>query len=102
VRDTVIKAYASQTDIAYTLLDQLNIQPTKPYLFSRNMLSNDANFCVYIYNNGVGYMSDTARIVLDCTSNRIVSASPDTNQNALKTAKAYIQQVFTIFLSKDQ
>ena len=62
VRDTVMAKTFSQTDVAQTLLNQLNLE-SSAFIWSRDMfnpMSNPGAF--YVYNDGVGFVNETSAI----------------------------------------
>lgn len=98
-RDTVINTYAGQTDIANTLLAQID-KPQKEFRFSKNILARDAKqFAFYFFNNGYGYVTPDEYIVYDHTAKRFVETM-GASADELDQTKAYQQIMFTDFNSK--
>lgn len=88
----VIDTYASQTDLAATLLAQLRL-PHDDFTFSRNMLCSDGpHFGYFTFNNGFGVVSDEGATVYDCTSRRVISA--DSIGWQLNAGKAILQTTY--------
>ncbi|MBN1599813.1 MAG: LTA synthase family protein [Bacteroidales bacterium] len=57
--DTIISTYCNQTDLAATLLPQLNINCDE-FIFSKNILAEFVpDKTVFAFNNGVGFVSDS-------------------------------------------
>jgi phosphoglycerol transferase MdoB-like AlkP superfamily enzyme len=97
--DTVINTYAGQTDIANTLLAQLD-KPRKEFRFSKNIMARDVKqFAFYFFNNGYGYVSPDEYIVFDHTARRFVETA-GASQEALERTKAYQQVMFSDFNAK--
>lgn len=95
--DTVIHSYGTQTDIANTIFGQLNFQD-KEYTFSNNMMSKNYNpFSVFIYNNGVGYLSSDKKIIYDNVGNYYITKEGATSEKELLLGKAYLQKLYTDF-----
>jgi phosphoglycerol transferase MdoB-like AlkP superfamily enzyme len=90
--DTTIRSFGNQTDLANTLLTQLNIGGPE-FLFSRNMLSQNANsFAMYIFNNGYGYVSPTNENIYDFDLQNYLKQDGD--ETELANGKVYMQKLF--------
>jgi phosphoglycerol transferase MdoB-like AlkP superfamily enzyme len=84
----------SQTDLAATLLSQLNIA-SMDFTFSKNLLNtNPQKFAVYAFNNGFGYVTPQAHYVYDFDLKNFIE---QTTQSDLDNARgrSYMQMVFT-------
>lgn len=96
-----ITKVGSQTDIAVTLLNQLNISDSS-YKWSKDMLNKNAkSFAFYTYDNGLGWVDDFNRYTMDnitkeLTSRRNYSKKTD---EQMMNGKAYMQLVFTEYLA---
>lgn len=98
INDTTITKYASQTDLAITLFNQLGIDGSN-YSYSKDIFSESTkSFATYYFNNGFGYVDDSTNIVYDLNSNEIMTLNGDSSK--LNIAKAYMQSIFTDFNSK--
>lgn len=96
-----ITKIGSQTDIAATLLHQLNIRENE-YEWSKNLLDEHSNdFAFYTYDNGLGWIDNKQQITMDNVTKVITSRSNiDSNENIrVNTAKAYLQKVFSRYLA---
>jgi len=94
--DTTIYTYGSQTDIPRTLLNQFDF-PAENYKFSKDILGEmSMSFAIYFFNNGFGYVSDSAYSVFDNTIMKTIDGSGNVSEKELESAKAYLQ-----YLSKD-
>jgi phosphoglycerol transferase MdoB-like AlkP superfamily enzyme len=95
-RDTVIHTIGGHTDIANTVLAQLNMYDSR-FGFSHNMLSPTYNpFAVFVFNNGFGFIQPDKLLVFDNTSKSVV-VNEASNDDDLKKAKAFIQTLYTDF-----
>lgn len=89
VRDTVISTIGSQTDVAATLLAQLDI-PHSPYKFSKNLLAeNVVPFAYYSTGSAAGVVTDEGVTVMDLKSRKILMG--DTLPQNEYLLKAYLQ-----------
>ena len=64
VRDTLITKFGDQTDLAATILGQLDLDYSE-FLFSKNLLANTQDFAFYNYANGFGFLMPGAYVVWD-------------------------------------
>jgi phosphoglycerol transferase MdoB-like AlkP superfamily enzyme len=92
--DTIIHTYGSQTDIANTLLGQLQKTDTS-FAFSKNLLApNIRPFAQYFFNDGYGYVAPGEYAVFDNTAKQFVIKQGITNQT-LEMTKAYQQMLYS-------
>lgn len=94
VRDTVITALGSQTDMIATVLAQLEMDYSG-YTYSRNLLADSlVPFVFYSYSNAAGVITDKGVNILDLQSQQFVrNDSVVENQELLK---AYLQTIGTL------
>jgi phosphoglycerol transferase MdoB-like AlkP superfamily enzyme len=98
--DTVISSYASQTDIPATLLNQLGL-PSGDFIFSRDILSDTyVNYALYTYNNGFGYVSDSAKFAHDNVSGQVVVFEGTARDEYIMRGRAFIQVSYEDFLGR--
>jgi phosphoglycerol transferase MdoB-like AlkP superfamily enzyme len=72
-----VSTYCSQTDLARTLLCQMNID-NKEYVFSRNLFADKKeSFSYYTYNDGVTFLNDSICSIFDNTSQRYIGGNTD-------------------------
>jgi phosphoglycerol transferase MdoB-like AlkP superfamily enzyme len=91
VSDTVITTVAGQTDIAYTILRQLGIH-SDAYRFSKDILGTPVRqFAFYNFNNGFGWVTDSARIAFDNVSLTVIYREDASNETMIDRGKAYLQ-----------
>jgi phosphoglycerol transferase MdoB-like AlkP superfamily enzyme len=88
-----IDTYASQIDIAATLLYQLNIDH-KDFVFSKNILNPASpHFGFFAFKDGFGMVSPENEYVFDNESNAVTTNTKQVNYNQ-KNAEAYLQKLF--------
>ena len=88
----VVDTYASQTDIAATLLTQMGIAHDD-YLFSRDIFDPRLpKFGYYVFNNGFGVIDTDGATVFDCTAGRAIS--PDSTDNHLRIGRTLLQTTY--------
>ncbi len=98
--DTVIHHVASQTDLPVTLLKQLQINPSRPYKYSRNILSPAFNgYALSVYNSGFIAITPETKVVYDYTDNKIKYNVGDLINETLQFGKAYLQISYDDFLN---
>ncbi|MEO5602436.1 MAG: sulfatase-like hydrolase/transferase [Cyclobacteriaceae bacterium] len=98
-RDTIIQTFANQTDIANTILGQLD-KPSPSFTFSKNILSPSAeSFAVYFFNDGYGFVTEDQYIIYDNTGKQFLrkdGASPED----LERSKSYQQILYSDYNHK--
>ncbi len=96
----VIHTYANHTDLANTLLAQLN-KPDNQFLFSKNIFAgNVQDFALYIFNDGYGYLTPNLYLVYDNTGKQIILSEGNVTEESTYRAKAYIQTLYSDYNSK--
>jgi phosphoglycerol transferase MdoB-like AlkP superfamily enzyme len=99
VTDTVVHTFGSQTDIAATLLHQLGLNADK-FRYSKDLLADSTKgFSFFAYNNGVGFLRDSATRVYNNTANEYITLQ-DSTQGKEPFGKAYLQVMWNDFLNK--
>lgn len=72
-----VESYASQSDLAATLLAQLGISHEE-FLFSRNIFHPETpQFGYWCFNDGFGVIDSAGETLYDCTAERLISEGPD-------------------------
>ncbi|WP_183558151.1 LTA synthase family protein [Mucilaginibacter sp. SP1R1] len=103
-RGKKINKLGGQTDIAATLLSQLNIPHTQ-FKWSKDLLNpNTADFAFFDWDNGFAFMLPQQTAAYDNSGRRIVYTS---NKNAdqkltdktLLYGKAFLQQIYTEYMA---
>lgn len=92
----------SQTDIAATLLSQLDI-PAKEFIWSKNLLNPYTKpFAFFSWDNGMGFIDNKQCVTFDNVGKQILynSGAADKVQTnkTLDQAKAYLQTVYHQFI----
>ncbi|MBN2487042.1 MAG: sulfatase-like hydrolase/transferase [Bacteroidales bacterium] len=94
-----VQKIASQTDIAATLLEQLEINPG-PYIFSRNVFGLEFRpEAMYAFNNGFGYLNDTLNFSYYQGSNQVEKVKGTINEETVMPAKLFFQAIYDNFLN---
>jgi phosphoglycerol transferase MdoB-like AlkP superfamily enzyme len=99
-----ISKLGGQTDIAATVLRQLNL-PHQQFAWSKDLLSPySKSFAFFDWDNGFGFMLPQQAVSFDNAGDRqIYKQDPADrsrlNDKALLYGKAYIQKVYTTFMS---
>ena len=91
VSDTVIDTYCTQSDVAYTILNQLGINNPN-YKFSQDFLSPRApGFGFYVFNNGFGYLKKDRFMVYDCSTGHLIMQEGNPDRDFIDQGKSYFQ-----------
>lgn len=95
----IVDKFSGQTDIANTLLAQLD-KPTPAFSFSKDILSpSSKSFATYFFNDGYGFVDPGQYIIYDNVGKQFLrseGASPE----SLERTKAYEQVLFTDYNNK--
>lgn len=98
-KDTVISTFASQTDIANTLLAQLD-SPKKEFAFSKDAFATDSeSFATYFFNDGYGFVREGTYIVYDNAGKQYMHKDFKDSVDFF-TAKAYQQILYSDYNKK--
>lgn len=101
-RGTRIDKYCTQTDLASTLLKQLNIN-NEHYKWSKNLLNPySKSFAYYAYDDGFGWISDSNYFAYLHSENRLLFYKFSSTEDSLKHlmfGKSYIQKLFDDYLN---
>jgi phosphoglycerol transferase MdoB-like AlkP superfamily enzyme len=95
--DTVISDYFSQSDLARTLLNQMDIDASA-YPLSKDIFKARHRFAFYEFNNGFGMMSDSAKFVFDNDLYKVILQQGNVTASFLMGGKAIQQKVYDVFL----
>ncbi|MDR0537260.1 MAG: sulfatase-like hydrolase/transferase [Tannerellaceae bacterium] len=90
-----IETVASQSDLAATLLSQLDI-PHDDFMFSKDILApRSTEFAFYTFSNGFGFIDSTGASAFDNDSERPVLNKPQTgSEERLNKGKALLQTLY--------
>lgn len=85
----VVDKTASQFDLAATLLNQMNIS-SKNFNFSKDILSSQHDFAYYVFNDGLGFVTDSTKLIWDHVGQKpIEPADSLTHQAAFSFFRIY-------------
>lgn len=102
VRDTVISTLASQTDLAATLLAQLQIN-ADDFKFSRNIMSaNYIPYSFFTFADGFGFQKPDKLLIYRTVTNTFDESDQQKDSLNEKQGKAYLQSLFMDFYSKNK
>jgi len=94
-KDTIINTIGGQTDIANTLLGQID-EPSSDFIFSKNLLGNNTkNFAMYIFNDGYGYVDPEKYIIYDNPGKLYLKEDGVNAEEDKYFAKAYLQKLYS-------
>jgi len=98
-RDTIVDKVASQTDLANTLLAQLQA-PSAAFTFSKDILSPSSQpFAAYFFNDGYGYVSSDTYIIFDNVGKQFLRKD-GAEEEDLDRSRSYEQILFTDYNNK--
>lgn len=99
-KNIINNSIGSQTDIAYTILQQMGLQSGQ-FKWSKNLLDTSAKqFAFYVFNDGFGIVTPNGAVTFDNVSKRIIYKDKHTAAEQLNMGKAYMQLSFNDFLLK--
>lgn len=86
----------AQTDLAATLMAQLNINPSD-FIFSRNLLDSlSGERAVYTFNNGVGIVDKAGTTIYDFTMGALIDSGTTAQDSArVVYGKAFVQRLMS-------
>ena len=97
VHDTVINNLASQTDLAATLLSQLQINPDD-FKFSKNILTtNYIPYSFFTFSGGFGFQKSGSLWIYNTITNSYTGSSQKPDSISEKQGKAYLQSLYMDF-----
>ena len=93
---------ASQTDLAATLLSQLQINPDD-FKFSKNILTtNYIPYSFFTFTGGFGFQKPDNLLIYSTVTNTYSESAQKTGSLNQKQGKAYLQSLFMDFFSKNK
>ena len=99
-QNIVVDKTVNQLDIAGTLMKQLHL-PASPFPFSKNVFdSTSKHWAFFTYNDGIGFVTDSSRLLFDNAGKRTVFEEGKTNKGQEQMAKALMQKVYNDFLKR--
>ena len=101
-RDTIIEDLASQTDLAATLLAQLDIN-AEEFIFSKNIISTDyVAYSFYTFNNGFGFQKPGKLLLYNTITNTYSGSDQSSDSTDARQGKAYLQYLYQDSHSKNK
>ena len=95
-----VDTLASQTDLAATLLGQLQMD-TGEFKWSNNIfMKNRKPFVYFAFNNGFGWMKPSGYLVHDNFGGNIIEKNGVVNDHEVVLGKSYLQASYTDFLNR--
>jgi phosphoglycerol transferase MdoB-like AlkP superfamily enzyme len=91
-QDTIIHTFASQTDIANTILGQVAESKTD-FEFSRDIFTGPPSFAIYLFQNGYGYIDGQSELIYDFDFNSYLKENG--NEQSTIRSKAFVQTLFS-------
>lgn len=89
-----IETYASQVDLAATLLAQLDL-PHNNFMFSKNIFNpSNPQFGWFTCPNFFGLITPTDTVVYDCDANQVVVGDAHRNSETIVKGKAFLQTLY--------
>jgi phosphoglycerol transferase MdoB-like AlkP superfamily enzyme len=102
VRDTIIENLASQTDLAATLLTQLQISSDE-FKFSKNILTSVyIPYSFFTFNDGFGFLKPANLLIYNTVTNSYSNSSAKSDSIGEKQGKAYLQSLYMDFYAKNK
>ena len=99
-RGHTIETYASQADLAVTLLKQLGVE-CDDFTFSRDILDEQApHFGFWSFNNGFGIINSNGHLRFNATNNSIIESSGEAIDSLLLGGKAMTQAIHQDLLKR--
>jgi len=99
-QNVVIGKTIDQLDMAGSLTQQLHFK-TDPFPFGKNVFdSTSKHWAFFTYNDGIGFVTDSSRLLFDNTGKRTVFEEGKTNKEHERIAKALMQKLYTDFLRR--
>jgi phosphoglycerol transferase MdoB-like AlkP superfamily enzyme len=99
-KDSVVHTLGNQSDIANTLLGQID-KPSPEFIFSKDLFGNKTrDFAMYIFNDGYGYLDNDRYIVFDNPGKQYLRQEGVNQEDDLNYAKAYVQKLYSDYNSK--
>lgn len=89
-----VSTFASQIDIAATLLHQLGI-PSKEFAFSKNILNpSSSHFGFFSFPNIFGFLTSDSQVVYDCDVDKSILSTGEHAPQNLEKGKAFLQKLY--------
>lgn len=93
--DMTISSHMAQTDLAATLLGQLEIGHDQ-FFFSRDISApGTSRFGYWAFKDGFGMIDENGVTIYDCSTEAVIRNEGDPDMHRLKYGKAILQKTFT-------
>jgi phosphoglycerol transferase MdoB-like AlkP superfamily enzyme len=102
VRDTVVHRIGSQTDLAPTLLDQLQLA-SDDYHWGRDLFAagkGGASFAWFAYLDGFGFVDQRGRLVYDAIGRRITQRAGAAGPPEARAGLSMLREAYQRYLDK--
>ena len=101
-KDTIIENLASQTDLAATLLAQLQIS-ADDFKFSKNIISSvNIAYSFFTFNNGFGFLKPGKFLLYNTITNTFSGSEQSPDSIDSRQGKAYLQYLYQDSHSKNK
>ncbi|MCD8555066.1 MAG: sulfatase-like hydrolase/transferase [Bacteroides graminisolvens] len=91
---TKVSVYASQIDLAATLLSQLQMKHDE-FAFSKNIMNPASpHFAYFTFPNMFGMVTEDNAVVFNCEGNKVVSDTGRATGKNLEKGKAFLQKLY--------
>ena len=98
--DTIVHTLGNQTDIANTVLAQLDTA-SSDLIFSKNLFGNNVReFAMYIFVEGYGFMDTSRYLIYDIPGKQYLIQEGITREEDLHDARAYMQKLYLDYNAK--
>ena len=99
-QNIVIDKTVNQLDLAGSLVQQFHF-PAALFPFGKNVFDSTAgHWAFFTYNDGIGFVTDSSRLLFDNAGKRTVFTEGKPNKEDERIAKALLQQVYADFLKR--
>lgn len=99
-QNVVIDKTVNQLDLAGSLVQQLHF-PAAPFPFGKNVFDSTAgHWAFFTYNDGIGFVTDSSRLLFDNAGKRTVFMEGKSNTEDERIAKALMQKVYNDFIKR--
>lgn len=92
-----VSTVGSQIDLAATLLAQLGLSHSR-FPFSRNILAAQRGCAMVVYNNGFGWITDSAAFTYDFDAQRIIHTQGACTDSVQRDGEAFFQTYLKHYL----
>lgn len=99
VRNGMVNTIGSQTDIAPTILRQMDID-SRDFKWGKDLMDSTQSFAFYAFNNGFGWVTPQGVATVDNVSRNTVYLDPGFDTTQLKYGKAYMEMSYQNYLDR--